>query len=139
MIRNIFVVLAVCASVVLSFDIINTCVSRKELIEGEQAFLRGSLPWNVALMKTWTVTPKSFCSGTLISQNFVISGKLLIQADDSAIISKNFQLHVVFSTPRAQPKDLRLRIFLKYLVVLCDNLEAGKIMQHPIKIFIHSD
>lgn len=45
------------------------------IVQG-QDFIRGSLPWIVALMHLGFSPPAFFCGGTLISKNFVISGNL---------------------------------------------------------------
>lgn len=45
------------------------------LIVRGQSFSRGSFPWIVALTYTKVQPPMFFCAGTIISPNFVVSGK----------------------------------------------------------------
>lgn len=56
----------------------NACgMSLKEtglIVQGKD-FTCGTFPWIVALMYIEKKPPEYFCGGTLISENFVISGK----------------------------------------------------------------
>lgn len=45
------------------------------LIVRGQRFSRGNFPWIVALTYTKVHPPAFFCGGTIISSNFVVSGK----------------------------------------------------------------
>lgn len=45
------------------------------LIVKGQNFTRGSFPWIVALMSTETEAVSFFCSGTIISPTYVVSGE----------------------------------------------------------------
>lgn len=90
MIRNIFNTIVVCLILEeVSLSKINGPIrhiencgvsgSKSGLIVHGEDFPRGTYPWIVALMHTGFESPKYFCAGSLISKNFVISGKILGQ------------------------------------------------------------
>lgn len=62
-----------------SLENVNTCgVSQVTtgFIHHGAGFKRGTYPWLVAMMlKTNYTTPQFFCGGTIISSNFVLTGK----------------------------------------------------------------
>lgn len=78
----LFVVFAIAASVkkVLgqarrSADNCGVAKINRGLIVGGRTFSRGKFPWIVALMNIRIRPAQYFCGGTLISSDFVISGK----------------------------------------------------------------
>lgn len=85
MIRNILITIAAYIIVAESSVIFNQSKKNTDacgvpkssmgLIVRGGSFPRGSFPWIVALMYNKSTPPQFFCSGTLISPAFVVTGK----------------------------------------------------------------
>lgn len=97
MIRKFIIVVAIFAFASESSGVVfNRAETRISLVmSGDRT---GSFPWTVALMDNRDTVPRMFCGGTLISDTFVISGKLLYLVNSqSHKILKKIQLRTAFS------------------------------------------
>lgn len=81
-IKNIIFLICSCVIIVTAFNRqrrdVGTCGIQRisiGLIRGGNATRRGEFPWYVALMNKKIRPPEYFCSATLISHTYVVTGK----------------------------------------------------------------
>lgn len=106
-----------------------------------QEFPRGDFPWIVALMHK-SRPPSFFCSGTLVSSNYVISGKRELGEPAWPLwwfIDFFLAAHCIQQKESKKPLLPREVVALFGAHDLNDPYETEKIALSPSKIYIHDD